>query len=50
MLITDGPNIDGINLAGLPNLRRVLYNAAAGKWKRTIFQSAEAGEREATEA
>src|ERR1700728_203431 len=22
-LITDGPNIDGINLAGLPNLRRI---------------------------
>src|SRR4030081_3670213 len=23
MLITDGPNIDGVNLAGLPDLRRV---------------------------
>jgi long-chain acyl-CoA synthetase len=25
LLITDGPNIAGINLAGLPNLRRVFY-------------------------
>ncbi len=29
-LITDGPNIDGINLAGLPNLRRVFCTREQG--------------------
>ncbi len=29
-LITDGPNINGINLAGLPNLRRVFYTREQG--------------------
>ncbi len=30
MLITDGPNISGINLAGLPNLRRVFCTREQG--------------------
>jgi long-chain acyl-CoA synthetase len=30
LLITDGPNIDGINLAGLPNLRRVFTTRQQG--------------------
>jgi long-chain acyl-CoA synthetase len=30
MLISDGPNIEGINLAGLPNLRRVLCTREQG--------------------
>jgi long-chain acyl-CoA synthetase len=30
LLITDGPNIDGINLAGLPNLRRVFCTREQG--------------------
>jgi long-chain acyl-CoA synthetase len=47
LLITDGPNIDGINLAGLPNLAAGVLHARAGKRKRAVFQSAEAGERDA---
>jgi long-chain acyl-CoA synthetase len=30
MLITDGPNIEGVNLAGLPNLRRVYTTRQPG--------------------
>jgi long-chain acyl-CoA synthetase len=30
LLITDGPNIDGVNLAGLPNLRRVYTTRKQG--------------------
>jgi long-chain acyl-CoA synthetase len=30
ILITDGPNIDGVNLAGLPNLRRVFCTRQQG--------------------
>jgi acyl-CoA synthetase (AMP-forming)/AMP-acid ligase II len=30
ILITDGPNIDGVNLAGLPNLRRVFGTRQQG--------------------
>ena len=30
LLISDGPNLNGINLAGLPNLRRVFYTREQG--------------------
>jgi long-chain acyl-CoA synthetase len=30
LLISDGPNLNGINLAGLPNLRRVFYTREKG--------------------
>ena len=40
-LITDGTNISGINLAGLPSLRRVYTTREQGSGSRTVFQSAE---------
>jgi acyl-CoA synthetase (AMP-forming)/AMP-acid ligase II len=45
LLITDAPNIDGVNLSGLQNLRRV-FCTRAGKWKRAVFQFDETSERE----
>ncbi len=50
LLITDGTNLEGMNLAGLPNLRRVFCDARAGKRKRAFFRFAKAGERDAAAA
>jgi len=49
LLITDAPNIAGVNLANLPELRRVFY-PGAGTRKSAIFQPAEAGDRHAATA